>query len=245
MRPLGQQNVNDHYPDEPDSYRIRDGKANYLQDSIRTNGLRINLIAFKLELSCAKFKRLAEDKLPSQYESIPGGVGHYLIEIRNVVRSKEDVVMLWPIGRPEDTKVLCLDLGQACVVGGHAYIPPRATPIRRRQSEKKFCAANKCRKDRIASSTIIASSSTMIDPISSVTSTISPSISTTPNNTSTSGVSLPASLSAQAATSTATLLRCQAAYWSATGSSKDRLAANFSTPTMNGGSKGPRSSWKD
>ncbi|KAG0195409.1 hypothetical protein BGX28_001484, partial [Mortierella sp. GBA30] len=52
-----------------------------------------------------------------------GGVDYYLTEIRNVVKSPQDVSRLWPNCRPEDIKVLALDGGQVCVVGAYAYLP--------------------------------------------------------------------------------------------------------------------------
>ncbi|KAG0345258.1 hypothetical protein BGZ54_005609, partial [Gamsiella multidivaricata] len=46
----------------------------------------------------------------------------FLTEIRNVVRTKDDVARLWPGVDPKDIKILTLDAGQAFVVGAYAYL---------------------------------------------------------------------------------------------------------------------------
>ncbi|KAK3812150.1 MAG: hypothetical protein J3Q66DRAFT_442917 [Benniella sp.] len=50
------------------------------------------------------------------------GVDFYLTEVRNVVKSAQDVMDLW-VCDPLEIKVLGLDLGQAFVVGASAILP--------------------------------------------------------------------------------------------------------------------------
>ncbi|KAF9197385.1 hypothetical protein BGZ49_002208, partial [Haplosporangium sp. Z 27] len=64
-----------------------------------------------------RFKRLPENKLPSQFTSTLGGLDQYLTEVRDVVKSKDDGC------EPQDIKILGLDLGQACVLGASAILP--------------------------------------------------------------------------------------------------------------------------
>ncbi|KAG0347646.1 hypothetical protein BGZ54_004853, partial [Gamsiella multidivaricata] len=102
------------------------GKGYALRGSIKTDGFRIQLLAFKLnELKCVKYQRLDEDKLPDPLTSTLRGADHYLTEIRNVVKSKEDVKRIWKCD-PEDIKILGIDLGKAFVVGASALLPSSA-----------------------------------------------------------------------------------------------------------------------
>ncbi|KAG0195291.1 hypothetical protein BGX28_001777, partial [Mortierella sp. GBA30] len=90
--------------------------------SIRMDDFRLQLVAFKLrELNMVKYRRPPEDRLPTRISTTVRGDDYYLTEIRNVVKSPQDVPSLWPNCRPEDIKVLELDGGQVCVVG--AYLP--------------------------------------------------------------------------------------------------------------------------
>ncbi|KAI7819289.1 hypothetical protein BC939DRAFT_505807 [Gamsiella multidivaricata] len=50
------------------------------------------------------------------------GTDYYLTEVRNVFKTRQDVTALWGC-RPEEIKMLGLDLGQACVVGASALLP--------------------------------------------------------------------------------------------------------------------------
>jgi hypothetical protein len=52
-----------------------------------------------------------------------GGTDNYLQEIRNVITSKEDIERLWPGIDIEEIRILTLDAGQACVIGGFAHLP--------------------------------------------------------------------------------------------------------------------------
>jgi hypothetical protein len=65
-------------------------------------------------------KRLASVKRVTDY---------FLTEIRSIVKTKEDVAQLWLNCRPEDIKILGLDLGQACIVGASALLLDVARPV--------------------------------------------------------------------------------------------------------------------
>ncbi|KAF9080153.1 hypothetical protein BGX23_002572, partial [Mortierella sp. AD031] len=109
------------------------GRGYVLRGSIRTDGFRLQAIAFKLnELHCIKYRRLHPDKLlslsgTSRLTSTLGGTEYFLTEIRNVVTSQQDVADLWG-GDPRRIKVLGIDLGQAFVVGASAILPPPEQP---------------------------------------------------------------------------------------------------------------------
>ncbi|KAG0246850.1 hypothetical protein BG011_002316, partial [Mortierella polycephala] len=99
-------------------------KGYVLRGSVRTDGFRVQLLAFKLrELQDVRYRRMDESRLPSRLTSTVGGVDYYLTEIRNAIASKEDVERLWPGTRVEDIKTLTLDGGQACVIGAFAHLP--------------------------------------------------------------------------------------------------------------------------
>ncbi|KAK3827172.1 MAG: hypothetical protein JOS17DRAFT_226245 [Linnemannia elongata] len=106
---------------KPENYTT---KGYLLHGSVRCDGFRIQLTGFKLkELNCVKYKQLPEDQLPPRLTSTVGGIDYYLTEIRNVVKTKEDVASLWPdCDDPNEIKVLCIDLGKAFVVGGCALL---------------------------------------------------------------------------------------------------------------------------
>ncbi|KAF8907975.1 hypothetical protein BGZ58_006137, partial [Dissophora ornata] len=105
---------------DPNTYKE---KGYTLRGSLRTDGFRLQLMAFKMkELQSVRFSRLPHDVLPRQITSTIGGVNYFLTEIRNVVKAKQDVEDLWGC-EPEQIKILGLDLGQACVLGASALIP--------------------------------------------------------------------------------------------------------------------------
>ncbi|KAF9334379.1 hypothetical protein BG006_002280 [Podila minutissima] len=52
-----------------------------------------------------------------------GGVDYYLAEIRNIVKTQDDVSRLWPNCDPKDIQILGFDLGQAFVAGVSALLP--------------------------------------------------------------------------------------------------------------------------
>ena len=97
-----------------------------LRGSIRTDGFLLQLLGFKTnELNAVKYRRLPLEKLPRRITSAVGGTDYFLTEIRNVVRTEQDVRDLWGCEPKEADciKILGLDLGQACVVGASALLP--------------------------------------------------------------------------------------------------------------------------
>ncbi|KAG0294208.1 hypothetical protein BGZ98_001851, partial [Dissophora globulifera] len=116
-----------HYPNfDPRNY---DRKGYALSGSFSTNGFTLQLSAFKLrELQAVRYRRLPDNILPPRLTSTVGGTDYYLQEIRNVVKTKDDVSKLWPHCAPEKIKILCLDLGQTYVVAGSAFLPD-ADPV--------------------------------------------------------------------------------------------------------------------
>ncbi|KAI7829492.1 hypothetical protein BC939DRAFT_28077 [Gamsiella multidivaricata] len=112
---------------DPRNYSL---KGYVLTGSFRTNGFRLQLSAYKLrELQAVRYRRLADAILPPRLTSTVGGTDYYLQEIRNVVKTKDDVTRLWPHCPPEKIKILCLDIGQAYVVAGSAFLPDTDRPI--------------------------------------------------------------------------------------------------------------------
>ncbi|KAG9061132.1 hypothetical protein KI688_007762 [Linnemannia hyalina] len=92
--------------------------------SIRTDGFRVQILAFKLrERRDARFRRLPEDDLPPRLTTTVAGSDYYLPEIRNVITCKDNIDKLWPGKNIDDMKIVTLDGGQACVVGGFAHLP--------------------------------------------------------------------------------------------------------------------------
>jgi hypothetical protein len=106
---------------DPSQYKEREY---VLRGSIKTDGFRVQLLAFKLrELLDVRYRRLPENRLPPRLTSTVGGTDYYLQEIRNVITSKEDIERLWPGINIEESRTLTLDAGQACVIGGFAHLP--------------------------------------------------------------------------------------------------------------------------
>jgi hypothetical protein len=104
---------------DPRNYSDK-GYAHY--GSIRTDGFRLQVLSFKLrELNSVRYKRFHGDVLPAKITSTVGGVNYYLTEIRNVVKSRDDVKRLLEC-EPEDVNIIGLDLGQTCVVGASAVL---------------------------------------------------------------------------------------------------------------------------
>ncbi|KAG9060878.1 hypothetical protein KI688_007947 [Linnemannia hyalina] len=94
------------------------------QGSIRTDGFLVQAMTLKLrERQDALFKRLAEEDMPSRITTAVAGVNGFLQEIRNVIKSEQDIKELWPGKDVDRMKILTLDGGQACVVGVFAHIP--------------------------------------------------------------------------------------------------------------------------
>lgn len=108
--------------------RTYNTKGYLLQGSIRTDGFRLQVLCFKLnELECVKFRRLPPERLPDRITSTIGGTDYFMSEVRNVVKSKEDVERLWGCD-PHQIKILGIDLGQAFVVGASALLPSTVVP---------------------------------------------------------------------------------------------------------------------
>ncbi|KAG9065426.1 hypothetical protein KI688_002751 [Linnemannia hyalina] len=96
-------------------------KGYILRGSIRTDGFRLQLPAYKLrELHSVRYRRLEPTKLPPKLTSTVGGTDYYLQEIRRVITCKEDIEKLWPGVPVERIKTLTLDGGQVCVIGAFA-----------------------------------------------------------------------------------------------------------------------------
>ncbi|KAG0007767.1 hypothetical protein BGZ80_004246 [Entomortierella chlamydospora] len=93
--------------------------------TIQTDGFRLHLLAFKLkELNSVRYRRLPPSVLPSQITSTTADLDYCLTEIRNVVETQDDVTSIWGC-EPDQIKILGLDLGQACVLGASALLPPK------------------------------------------------------------------------------------------------------------------------
>jgi hypothetical protein len=78
---------------------------------------------------------LDEDKQPDPLTSTLGGTDHYLTEIRNVVRTAEDVQRIWGCD-PKDIKIVGIDLGKAFVFGASVLLPSSASAIPTDREEK-------------------------------------------------------------------------------------------------------------
>lgn len=100
-------------------------KGYALRGSIKTDGFHLQVLAFKLsELSAVKYKRLPQDLMPRRITSALGGLDDYLTEIRNVIKTPQDVADIFDCP-PEQIKILGIDMGQACVIGASAILPSK------------------------------------------------------------------------------------------------------------------------
>ncbi|KAF9158623.1 hypothetical protein BGX20_003309, partial [Mortierella sp. AD010] len=107
---------------DPRSYTER---GYVLRSAIQTDGFRLHLPVFKLkELNSVRYRRLPPSVLPFRITSTTAGLDYYLTEIRNIVKTQEDVTSIWGC-EPDQIKILGLDLGQACVLGASALLPPK------------------------------------------------------------------------------------------------------------------------
>ncbi|KAF8930628.1 hypothetical protein BGZ58_008120 [Dissophora ornata] len=105
------------------------GRDYVLRGSLRTDGFRLQLLAFEMkELQSVRYKRLPENVLPPQITSTVGGVDYFLTEVRNVVKTQQDIAGFWGCA-PEQIRILGLDLGQVYVVGASALLPKDNQPI--------------------------------------------------------------------------------------------------------------------
>ncbi|KAG0267982.1 hypothetical protein BGZ95_002685, partial [Linnemannia exigua] len=151
-----------------------DTKGYLLRGSILTNGVTMQLAAFKLkELQSVRYKRLPEDKLPPRLTSTVGGTDHYLTEIRNVIGSKEDVTFYWPNCSPENIKILCLDLGQAYTAAASAILPDFASSNSPSKGKTPDKTATSTLITTAATSTTTTCNSSAITPMSA-SSTLPP-----------------------------------------------------------------------
>ncbi|KAF9434595.1 hypothetical protein BGZ76_007746 [Entomortierella beljakovae] len=93
------------------NYRSHSKRGYSICGSIRTDGFRLQLLGFKLkELQSVRFRRLPPKDMPSRIMSTIGGVDYYLPEIRNIVKSEQDVRSIWKCNH-EEIKILGIDLG--------------------------------------------------------------------------------------------------------------------------------------
>lgn len=126
-------------------------KGYVLRGSIKTDGHRLQLLAFKLkELQSVRYKRYKDALLPDRLQSTTGGTDYYLTEVRNVVKTDADVYRYWGCTRAEAGQIsyLGIDLGQACVVGACALLPEGKTPKGRRRRKRGKTKRGKRKKGR-------------------------------------------------------------------------------------------------
>ncbi|KAF9402833.1 hypothetical protein BGZ76_007235, partial [Entomortierella beljakovae] len=110
------------------NHRAHSKRGYALTGTIRTDGFRLQLLAFKLrELLSVRYNRLPEEKRFPRITSTVGGVDYYLTEVRNIIKTQQDVKAIWGC-QPEKIKILGIDLGQACVVGASALLPKCSPP---------------------------------------------------------------------------------------------------------------------
>ncbi|KAK3810077.1 MAG: hypothetical protein J3Q66DRAFT_391248 [Benniella sp.] len=105
---------------DPNSYSER---GYVMTGSIRTNGFKLQVIAWKIrELQSVRYRRLPQELLPPRITSQVGGTDYFMSEIRNVIKTPQDVQDIW--GCPaKDIAIIGIDLGQAYVVGASALLP--------------------------------------------------------------------------------------------------------------------------
>ncbi|KAF8924209.1 hypothetical protein BGZ58_002040, partial [Dissophora ornata] len=149
---------------EPSTYAT---KGYLLRGSICTDGFELQLSGFKLkELQSVRYKRLPEDKLPPRFTSTVGGTDYYLQEIRNVVKTEDDVARIWPGCRPEDIEIVCLDLGQAFTVAASAILTDSNDPnsASKGKAPVRMAVINSTTATPILSATTAASVSSTLPP---------------------------------------------------------------------------------
>ncbi|KAF8921699.1 hypothetical protein BGZ58_003994 [Dissophora ornata] len=99
----------DHEDFRPDTYTR---KGYFPRGTIRSDGFTLQLLCFKTkELLSVKYERLPDDRLPPRLASTVHGTNDFLTEIRNVLRTKEDMARLWPDIDPRDIKTPTPDAG--------------------------------------------------------------------------------------------------------------------------------------
>ncbi|KAF9960813.1 hypothetical protein BGZ72_005819 [Mortierella alpina] len=108
-------------------------KGYVLRGGISTDGFRLHLQAHKLkELQGVRFRRIV---IPSRLTSTVGGTTDYLTEVRNVLKTADDVTRLWQCD-PREIKIVGIDLGQSCVFGASALLPGSARAQTAQDSNK-------------------------------------------------------------------------------------------------------------
>ncbi|KAG0319327.1 hypothetical protein BGZ99_005147 [Dissophora globulifera] len=127
---------------------LYDDKGYILHGSVKTDGFRVQLLAFKIrELQSVRFRRYKEQLLPDRLVSTVGGTDHFLQEIHNVVKTDIDVKKIWDCttNQAGDITYLGVDLGQTCVVGACALLPSHKQP---RGWKKKNRSKNRKKRRR-------------------------------------------------------------------------------------------------
>ncbi|KAG0304491.1 hypothetical protein BGZ98_005452 [Dissophora globulifera] len=110
-----------------------------LRGSIRTDGYRLQLLAFKLkELQSVRYGRYKEALLPNRLTSTTGGTDAYLTEVRNIVKTEHDVQGFWGCTPEQAGSITYLGiyLGQSCVVGACALLPDDKKPKGRKRKNR-------------------------------------------------------------------------------------------------------------
>ncbi|CAO3571066.1 unnamed protein product [Mortierella alpina] len=122
----------------------------------RSDGYNLQLLAYKVrELNAVKYKRYSPALLPDRMLSTTAGTGDYLTEVLNVFKTPADVKRLLGCTPNEVDQVsyLGIDLGQAFIVGAHAYLPANKNPrLSRRRKPKK--RGSRGRRKRVARPTL-------------------------------------------------------------------------------------------
>ncbi|KAF9965350.1 hypothetical protein BGZ73_001473, partial [Actinomortierella ambigua] len=119
---------------------LYDEKGYVLHGSVKTDGFRVQLLAFKMkELQSVRYRRYKQDLLPDPLASTIGGTDRYLTEIRNVVQTENDVMKIWDCRADQagDITYLGIDPGQNCVVGACALLPNHKQPKGHRRKKRR------------------------------------------------------------------------------------------------------------
>ena len=108
-------------------------KGYVLRGSIKTDGYRLQLLAFKVrELLSVRYKRpgYRPEVLPDRLVSVTAGTSDPLTEVRNALKSKEDVERRvgCTADQADEVCYFGIDIGQACIVGAYALLPANRKP---------------------------------------------------------------------------------------------------------------------
>ncbi|KAG0226138.1 hypothetical protein BGW41_004258, partial [Actinomortierella wolfii] len=86
-------------------------KGYILRGSIKTDGHRLSLLGFKLrELQSVRYRRYELDILPDFRTTTIGGTDSYLTEVRNVVKTEQDMIDLWGLRRNQADQITYLGI---------------------------------------------------------------------------------------------------------------------------------------